>query len=224
MQSSEPSRPAQGAPSRLSRLLDWGLIGTIIVLFGWLASQRLTGGAPKTVFREIDEAPDYFAAPWSLGPESAPYQLVVWTDYQCSACQAFEVELTDLRSGMGDSVRIVIRHAPATGVRPLAFDAAIAAECARQQERFPEMHALLFSRTLRDSISVGEYSHSAGVADIPRFTECMRSPSAAAIIDEELATSRGLRLDGTPSVLIGKRLYTGGMPVASLKKLLAAAH
>jgi protein-disulfide isomerase len=78
------------------------------------------------------------------GPESASYTLVEYGDYECPACgQLFDI-IRDLQSTLGDRLRIVYRHYPLSGIHPRAQEAAEAAEAAGQQNRFWQMHDLLF--------------------------------------------------------------------------------
>ncbi len=78
------------------------------------------------------------------GPESAPYTLVEYGDYECPACgQLFNI-IRNLQSTLGDQLRIVYRHYPLSGIHPRAQEAAEAAEAAGRQDRFWEMHDLLF--------------------------------------------------------------------------------
>lgn len=78
------------------------------------------------------------------GPESASYTLVEYGDYECPDCgQLFDI-IRNLQSSLGDQLRIVYRHYPLSGIHPRAQEAAEAAEAAGQQDRFWEMHDLLF--------------------------------------------------------------------------------
>src|SRR6266851_3405130 len=78
------------------------------------------------------------------GPESAPYTLVEYGDYECPACgQLFQI-IRDLQATLGDRLRIVYRHYPLSGSHPQAQEAAEAAEAAGAQVHFWEMHDLLF--------------------------------------------------------------------------------
>jgi protein-disulfide isomerase len=78
------------------------------------------------------------------GPESARYTLVEYGDYECPDCGRLFDIIRHLQSTLGDQLRIVYRHYPLSGIHPHALEAAEAAEAAGQQERFWEMHDLLF--------------------------------------------------------------------------------
>jgi protein-disulfide isomerase len=78
------------------------------------------------------------------GPESAGYTLVEYGDYECPDCGRLFDIIRNLQSTLGDQLRIVYRHYPLSGIHPHALEAAEAAEAAGQQQRFWEMHDLLF--------------------------------------------------------------------------------
>ena len=78
------------------------------------------------------------------GPEWAPYTLLVYGDYECSACRQLFAILPGLETTLRDRLRIVYRHYPLSGIHPQAQHAAEAAEAAGAQGRFWEMHYLLF--------------------------------------------------------------------------------
>src|SRR6476620_8431188 len=94
------------------------------------------------------------------GPESAPYTLVEYGDYECPACgQLFKI-IRDLQATLGDQLRIVYRQYTLSGLHPHAQEAAEAAEAAGAQGHFWEMHDLLFqnqnSLSHKDLIGYGE--------------------------------------------------------------------
>jgi protein-disulfide isomerase len=78
------------------------------------------------------------------GPESAPFTLVEYGDYECPDCGRLFSIIHELQTTLGERLRIVYRHYPLGGIHPEAQEAAEAAEAAGAQGRFWEMHDLLF--------------------------------------------------------------------------------
>jgi protein-disulfide isomerase len=78
------------------------------------------------------------------GPASADFTLVEYGDYQCPDCGRLFQIIRDLQATLGDRLQIVYRHYPLNGIHPQAEEAAEAAEAAGAQNRFWEMHDLLF--------------------------------------------------------------------------------
>lgn len=70
------------------------------------------------------------------GPQ-API-VIAYADFECPFCAAQEQRLREL------PIEVVFRHFPVRSSHPRAWPAACAAEAAGRQERFWEMHDLLF--------------------------------------------------------------------------------
>jgi cyclophilin family peptidyl-prolyl cis-trans isomerase len=74
----------------------------------------------------------------------APASLVVYSDYQCPACQSLAANLKALYERHPHQVQIVYRHFPLIPIHDKASLAGQAAEAAGEQGKFWEMHDLLF--------------------------------------------------------------------------------
>jgi protein-disulfide isomerase len=160
-----------------------------------------------------------------IGPSDAPYRLVVWFDYQCPACRSFEREVDVARQELGDGLAVVYRHYPLS-VHPLAFEAAVASECAREQGRFPEMHRALFGSPLNgESLPLSSLIAESDIPDATSFSICMSQPDSAArgAVNADLARIRTLNVRGTPALQIGDRIATGGLRAAELVERLREA-
>jgi protein-disulfide isomerase len=76
------------------------------------------------------------------GPGDAPL-VVEYADFECPFCAVLEHRLA------GRRLRVVFRHFPVRSSHPRAWAAACAAEAAARQDRFWEMHDLLFADQAR---------------------------------------------------------------------------
>ena len=76
------------------------------------------------------------------GPSDAPVA-VLYSDFECPYCGALAAKLRGVR------LRVAFRHFPVRTSHPRAWAAACAAEAAGRQERFWEMHDLLFADQAR---------------------------------------------------------------------------
>src|SRR5215207_6675151 len=79
------------------------------------------------------------------GPETAVVVLE-YGDYECPYSRLAFREIERVERAMKGQVRYAYRHYPLVQIHPHALGAAIAAEAAAIQDRFWEMHELLFSR------------------------------------------------------------------------------
>ena len=72
--------------------------------------------------------------------------IVEYGDYECPYSRRAFREIERVERRLGEGVRFAFRHFPLTGIHPHAFAAAAAAEAAALQDRFWDMHELLFHR------------------------------------------------------------------------------
>lgn len=154
-----------------------------------------------------------------IGPADARYRLVVWFDYQCPACRQFEEEIDIVRRDLGGEFAVVYRHFPLTALHPLAYQAAVAAECAKAQGYFPQMHHALFEAQLDGtSLPIALLVAQSGIPDARAFDACTTDPESPAVqaVEADLARVRTLNVNGTPAVQIGDRISTGGFSAADL--------
>ncbi len=79
------------------------------------------------------------------GNPDAPYELVMYGDFECPYCAASQSILARVRDRLGDELRFVFRHLPLTGVHPHAQHAAEASEAAAAQGAFWEYHDALYA-------------------------------------------------------------------------------
>ena len=136
-----------------------------------------------------------------LGPGSSLYEIVVFSDFQCPFCLRTAGALKKLQEAHPKEVTLYFKHFPLP-YHPQSERAARAAEAAKSQGKFWEMHDLLFSHaaSLRDDI-YAELAAELGL-EVERFVADMNS----SIVTEHLAKDRadGLSagLDGTPFILL----------------------
>jgi len=138
---------------------------------------------------------------------SSPVVLEEFGDYQCPPCGMLYPELKKIEAEYGDQLRIVFHHFPLTKMHKNALAAAHAAEAARNQDKFWEMHDWLY----RNQQAWAEapdarpmfisYAQELGL-NIDKFVRDMDSPEVEQRInaDIEKGTSRGVT--GTPTVFI----------------------
>jgi len=179
-------------------------------------------GAPQA--QAVDGWQAYSEVGHRLGSPDAEVVLVEFTDFECPACRAFAMNaLHALRESLGDSIAIVFRHLPLPNHR-LAYPAARAAECARQQERFIEYHDALF--THQDSLGIksfDDFARLAGVPDLETFAECVNQSGPVAAIEADLADAQALGIRATPTLLINNQMISGALNVTGLGVLLQQA-
>ena len=155
------------------------------------------------------------------GPSGAP-EIVEYGDYECPYSRRAFREIQRLESRSDAGVRFAFRHFPLTEIHPHALAASAAAEAAALQERFWEMHVLLFHRqkALEDD-DLRRYAVQLGL-DIARFDADRAGADVLARIDRDvesgLATGEVL---GTPTIFIDGVVHEGAYEAAALMEALA---
>jgi protein-disulfide isomerase len=153
------------------------------------------------------------------GPEDAWVTIVEISEFQCPFCQRVSPTLKQVRDTYGDDVRIVFKHNPLS-FHQHAKPAAKAAECAREQGKFWEMHDVLFeNQRALEGPKLEEYAGTIGV-DVAQWKACVASTKYEDRIatDQRLATQLGAR--GTPGFFINGRFLSGAQPFDSFKALI----
>lgn len=147
--------------------------------------------------------------------------IVEYGDYECPySRQAFrEIERVERRSG--GAIRFAFRHFPLEEIHPHALAASAAAEAAALQDRFWDMHSLLFhrQRALEDD-DLQRYAAQLGL-NVARFDQDRFGPDVPARIrrDVESGLASG-EVRGTPTLFIDGVVHLGGYDAATLMEAL----
>jgi len=148
--------------------------------------------------------------------------ILEYGDYECPySRQAFRA-IERVERELSGHVRFAFRHFPLTQIHPHAFAAASAAEAAARQERFWEMHSLLFhrQRALEDE-DLRTYAHRVGL-DVARFDRDRADDSVVARIARDVASGQASGVvRGTPTLFINGALHEGSYDTATLLDALA---
>jgi len=161
------------------------------------------------------------------GDPNAPVTIVEFSDFQCPYCSKFYHDtlgtLTEKYIDTG-LVNFVYRDFPLpshAGAEP----AAIAAECVRKvsssDEKFFEMHDMLFESTdwvAAEDINTALISMGAELGvDI---TECMDDPDVKAEVQADYTAARGYGVGGTPSFFINGKMIVGAYPTEVFESII----
>jgi protein-disulfide isomerase len=147
--------------------------------------------------------------------------LVEYGDYECPySRQAFR-QIQRVEKQLSGRMRFAFRHFPLTEIHPHAFAAACAAEAAALQDRFWDMHELLFHRqkALEDD-DLRRYASQLEL-DTARFDSDRAGDEVRARIrrDVESGEASG-EVRGTPTLFIDGVVYEGGYDAATLIETL----
>ena len=135
---------------------------------------------------------------------------VEYLDFECEACGAAHPVMTDLREKYGNDVTFVVRYLPLHGN---SMNAALAAEAAREQDKFEEMHDKLFETQAEWSHSESSkektfegYAQELGL-DMKQYRASLKDPAAAKRIEQSTKDAQTLGVTGTPTFFLdGKKI------------------
>jgi protein-disulfide isomerase len=168
------------------------------------------------MMESIDEAVDHVR-----GPHGAPL-LVEYGDYECPYSRKAFREIERVERRLAGGLRFCFRHFPLTDIHPHAMAASAAAEAASLQQRFLEMHELLFhhQRSLEDE-DLRQYA-----TDLELDVAAFDADRAGAHVldriarDVESGVASGEVL-GTPTLFIDGVVYRDSYDASSLVTVLS---
>ena len=172
-----------------------------------------------------------------IGNPDAPITIVEFSDFQCPFCARFHTQTLPLileeyiEQG---KVKLVFRDFPIQSIHPNALPASVAAECANDQNKFREMHDMLFEKQndwnkleTVDALSMFSQYASGMQLDEELFDSCLTSGKHISEIKKDLDDGRDYGVSGTPGFFVGNDQIgfvelKGAQPFESFKKIIDA--
>jgi protein-disulfide isomerase len=143
------------------------------------------------------------------GKNTAPLELVEYGDYQCPHCGRAYPIIKNLQRSLGDDLKFVFRNFPLSEIHPDAFTAAVAAEAAGLQDKYWEMHDIIFeNQQALDLESLFLYAKAIGL-DVKRFKNDIQKNELADKVEQDFESGIRSGVNGTPSFFINGRKYNG---------------
>ena len=156
----------------------------------------------------------------SLGPATAPVTIVNFGDYECQGCADLEVTLIALKAEYGDTIRTVWKDMPNSSQHDQAVPAAVAAQCAGEQDKFWEYHVFLMDN--QDNLGPELYTQIAtelGLKD-RAFARCLESQSTLPLVQRGFDEGTALGVTATPTLYINGKRYTGAMTTTEIRRII----
>lgn len=159
-----------------------------------------------------------------FGNADAKVKVVMFSDFQCPFCKVFwNLFRETMKKGDADAV-FVYKHFP-LGTHPEANGAALAGECAGEQNKFWEYADLLYASQKdwsvpNNSQKFKDYAKKLKL-DVAKFGQCLDSKKYQGRIDEDSAEAAKFGISGTPATFVNNQFING---VASAIDLEAAIN
>jgi len=147
------------------------------------------------------------------GDPNAPITIIEFSDFQCPFCMKFHattlplLEKNYIDTGM---VKFVYRDFPIQGIHSNAVSAALASECADDQNLFWEYHDLVFENQrnwdrLPESSAINafkQYASELGI-DMDEFNQCFETAKHMTEVNGDLQDGISYGITGTPGFFVG---------------------
>ncbi len=199
---------------RRNRLVMVGLIvlGVAFVVIAIIWPQFRS---PATVVT-VDPGTHPNANDNSMGDPNAPIVIEEFSDFQCPFCERFHTDTEPLlRQYYIDTgkVRFVYRSmgnfvsGNVGGVNTESQDAALAAYCAGDQNKFWDMHAYLFANVLGENVGSFSDKRNKAIAeaaglDMGQFNSCYDSGKFEERVQQDFEDGQAAGINGTPGFLV----------------------
>lgn len=151
--------------------------------------------------------------------------VIEYGDFECDGCFRYYPLFKQLKSKYSDRVTFQYRHFPIVGAHPKAMAAHRAAEAASKQNKFWEMHDLLYERqkswTGNDSAAqiFEGYAGELGL-DIEKFKSDVNDPQTNADVLADFEAGKAAGVDGTPTFFIDGQLIETPNSLEAFEELI----
>jgi protein-disulfide isomerase len=150
----------------------------------------------------------------SLGPKNAKITLIEFADFQCPSCRQLD-KILRAYLPQHPGIRLVYKNYPLTDLHPWAMTAAIAGQCAYQQnpDTFWKLHDAIFDAqdvinpsNVWDKMNdlAGQFGLNLGI-----FRSCMADPNIPKIINQTQEEGHSVTVTATPTTFVNGRRVIG---------------
>ncbi|MBA3235420.1 MAG: DsbA family protein [Chloroflexi bacterium] len=175
------------------------------------------------------DAGDAYASRPVLGETSAPVVIHEYGDFQCPSCGAFARSIEpQIRATYIDTGRVKLVWHDFAWIGPESRDAANAARCAGDQDKFWEFHDVLYGNQAGENAGafakdrLKAFGASIGL-EPATFDACVDANRYAGAVSADFADVRDKGFNGTPTFLIGDQRIVGAQPFETFAAAIEAA-
>lgn len=158
----------------------------------------------------------------ATGPANAPVTIVMFSDFQCSACSATHPLLKTVIAQYPGKIRFVVRNFPLESIHADAWRAALAAEAANAQGKFFEYIDILYARQdALDDASLKKYAVELGL-NVKQFELDFNSEKTTTAVRRDMADGESYGVSGTPAIYVNG-IWVRSLTVEALKAAIDKA-
>lgn len=165
-----------------------------------------------------------------LGDKNAKLTVYIYTDYECPICQTYNVIIHRAAQELS-GFKFVHKNLPLDVAcnenlkQPFHENACMMSKyaiAAENQGRFWEFNSELFEKQPKNEKAVIKLAETMGF-DIPEFKKDASSKSTNSRLKNDIDSSVDLNIEGTPTIVINGKIYSGIKPYYELKRILMEA-
>jgi protein-disulfide isomerase len=161
-----------------------------------------------------------YAGAWA-GNADGDVTMVVFTDYACGFCRASVPDIDRLLRE-DKRLKVVFRELPI--IAPQSRDAALMALAAARQGKYDAFHHAMFAASSLEPAAIAAAAEKAGVVTDGSADATANEALFQRELDSNLAIATQLRLNATPSWVIGDEMFQGQVGYDALRQAVAKAR
>ncbi|MFH1767438.1 MAG: thioredoxin domain-containing protein [Patescibacteria group bacterium] len=199
----------------------WIIAVVAFILFIFIVVNVLFQEKPHIVFEEEDgiDIPLVVSSDPQIGNKDAQVVIVNYGDFQSDGSAEVARSLSRLHEEFPDDLLVIWKDFPNTSLHPEAYQAALAARCAQDQDAFWQYHDLLFDTA--DFSNENLLTIAEGLElKMNKFENCLKKQTFSETVATSFNEGISLRIMGTPTLYINNRRYTGEMTEFYLQQLI----
>lgn len=186
-----------------------GVIAAAVVVLGLVAVNVFSPRTPQV--------PSKTSAGRVLGKADAPVTIDLYSDFQCPICRRAELTIQALAPKYIDTGKAKVVYHNFAFIGRESTQAALAAECANDQNKFWDYATRLFDNQAGENVGTFADANLKRFAqdlnlDMTAFNACFDSNKHGALIQQELDQGRSLGIQATPSFFINGQFIEGLLP------------
>ena len=181
--------------------------------------QTATAAPERAPLDPLEEGVDHVRGP------SGAAVILEYGDYECPYSREAFRNIERVERAMDGQVRFAYRHFPLVQIHSHALGAAAAAEAAARQNRFWDMHEVLFYRQehLADS-DLQRYAEELGL-DVARFNSNRSNYRTLSRVGRDVGSGlKSREVNGTPTIFINGVVHRGDYDAATLIQAMTSAR
>jgi len=154
-----------------------------------------------------------------LGPVNASVTVIEFGCFTCPYTRQAELVVKQFLAKHGQRVRFAFKYFPILK-HAFSMESALAAECAREQNKFWEYKNALFSSEKLDFETLENLALELGL-NSTRFNSCLESRKYASVVEESIREGIASGVYGTPTFFVNNASIVGPPSLALLEAAIA---